>query len=479
MSASNIITASVDLARGVRLVRLGRLFASGDKSAHTISVTVLNDGAAADLSGQTVKGYFIRADDATVTINGTLSGNVATVTLPNSCYAVSGHFQLIIKALSTNVNTAIFWADGTITRSSTDIIVDPDHIIPSLEELLAKLDDMDAAETAANTAAAAANTAATTANTAASTATTAAGTANTAATAASAAAQQVTDAIIPDLSDVTTNTIAAGLNASVIIDTDDEGTPHNPKLTFNIPRGADGQGDVESVDGISPVNGDVTLPVMTGATSSANGAAGKVPAPSAGDEDKYLSGAGTWEDIPDTYVLPTAGADTKGGVRIGSGLHMGGATGETLSVPEFGRATAVSAGTAGLVPAPAAGDQLKFLRGDKSWVTIEGGGGSGGYTRVSCTAELSHWTGSDQTGWTAVMQLTTTNEYAYGYFIPLRCGQELLTSPLDFELDNAGNVIMTTATKPRGAIEIEGLIFKYTALTPTTMLEEEVFEEEP
>ena len=37
--------------------------------------------------------------------------------------------------------------------------------------------------------------------------------------------------------------------------------------------------------------------VFTGATSVAGGAAGKVPAPSAGDENKFLCGNGTWTAI--------------------------------------------------------------------------------------------------------------------------------------------------------------------------------------
>lgn len=43
------------------------------------------------------------------------------------------------------------------------------------------------------------------------------------------------------------------------------------------------------------LNGDYSS--FTGATSSANGAAGLVPAPSSGDEDKVLAGDGTWKTI--------------------------------------------------------------------------------------------------------------------------------------------------------------------------------------
>ena len=423
MSASNIITATVDLARGVQLHRLGRLFASGDKAAHTISVTVLQDGAAADLSGQTVKGYFIRADDATVTFDGTLSGNVASVTLPNSCYAVAGHFQIIVKALSTNVNTAIFYGDGAVTRSSTDIIVDPDHIVPSLEELLAMLDDMEAAAEAANDAADAADTAAGSANSAATSATTAAASATTAASAASAAAQQVTDAIIPDLSDVTTNTIAAGQNASVVIDTDDEGTPHNPKVTFNIPRGADGAGSIETVDGISPINGNVALPVMQGTNGSAAGAAGKVPAPATTDAGKFLKANGTWA-MPPTYV----GADQS------------------------------DPGVPGLVPSAPSADRLKFLRGDGTWVAAGGGGGGASAAYIGATITVNDWEMifdvelSKNYGYS----VTVAGELAGGYFIPqFVSGRENLMDDIYCKIDSS-KIIFATNKVPAGTIQIYG-----------------------
>ena len=74
----------------------------------------------------------------------------------------------------------------------------------------------------------------------------------------------------------------------------------------------------------------VNIPNMTGATASAAGKDGLVPAPSAGAQTKYLRGDGTW-----------AG--------------------------EFTGATSSAAGTAGLVKKPAAGDQAKYLRGDGTW----------------------------------------------------------------------------------------------------------------
>ena len=59
----------------------------------------------------------------------------------------------------------------------------------------------------------------------------------------------------------------------------------------------------------SGANATITIgaDAMTGATSSTAGAAGVVPAPAAGDEDKVLSGAGTWVNQP---AMPTVNDGT-------------------------------------------------------------------------------------------------------------------------------------------------------------------------
>lgn len=282
MSASNIINVKTDLALGVQKHRLGRLFAANDKLAHTINVTVLQDGAAADLSGQTITAYFIRQDEATVTVNGTLSGNVATVNLPSACYAKPGYFSLIIKA-SGDVSTAIFWADGTITRTSTDIIVDPEHIVPSLEELLAQISVM-------QTATAAANTAAGTANTAAGNADTKAGLADTAAATANAAAAKI------DNMTVSASGLAAGESPAATI-TEVSGHKH---IAFAIPKGDKGEkgdkGDPGSIDNVSAE----TIPMSaTDSTTVAQAiaAAGKV---------ETVAGVGV---ASGTKNVPLTGAD--------------------------------------------------------------------------------------------------------------------------------------------------------------------------
>lgn len=103
---------------------------------------------------------------------------------------------------------------------------------------------------------------------------------------------------------------------------------------------------------------DTTYSDFTGATSLQAGTAGLVPAPTTADPDKFLKGDGTWDTPTDT----TYSAGTN--VQISAGNVIS-ATDTTYSA--FTGATSGAAGTAGLVPAPAAGDQNKVLKGDGTW----------------------------------------------------------------------------------------------------------------
>lgn len=165
---------------------------------------------------------------------------------------------------------------------------------------------------------------------------------------------------------------------------------------------------------------------MGAASASAAGKAGLVPAPAAGAQGKYLRGDGTWQTPPNT-TYAKANTSTLGLVMIGyaengknypveldgsgkmfvnvpwtdtnttygvvgangsTGLVKNGSTVTNASgytacpivsgVPYYKdtnttyanmkAATASAAGAAGLVPAPAAGEQTSFLRGDGIWV---------------------------------------------------------------------------------------------------------------
>lgn len=188
MSIACNLRYQADLSRGIEATRMTHLLASGDQGAHTVEVEVLDGGRPVDLTGMSVSGGFLRADDTTVLLTGTVSGNVARVTLPQACYRVRGACSLAIRLTDGAETSTVFWGQGSITRVTSDAVVDTESRIPSLHELLSRIDQLTQATSAATAATASANSAAAQASAAVSSASTAAGAANTARAQADAAA---------------------------------------------------------------------------------------------------------------------------------------------------------------------------------------------------------------------------------------------------------------------------------------------------
>lgn len=176
-----------DLTKPLKVQTLHGLFFSADNAANLIGAEVFNGGVPAALSGTCI-GYAIRADGGTLAITGTVSGNKASIILPTSAYVIEGALDIVIKVVSGSVKTTVGACRGYVHRATTDTIIDPGHVIPSMEELLALIEPMEQGTAAANAAAASANTAATNANNKASAANTAATNANNAASTANTAA---------------------------------------------------------------------------------------------------------------------------------------------------------------------------------------------------------------------------------------------------------------------------------------------------
>lgn len=192
----------------------------------------------------------------------------------------------------------------------------------------------------------------------------------------------------------------------------------------NYPVALDGSGKMYV--NVPWTDTNTTYSNMGAATSSAAGKAGLVPAPAAGKQASFLRGDGTWV-VPTNTTYAKADTSTLGLVMIGyaengknypveldssgkmyvnvpwtdtnttygvvgangsTGLVKNGSTVTSASgytacpivsgVPYYKdtnttyanmeAATASAAGAAGLVPAPAAGEQTSFLRGDGTWV---------------------------------------------------------------------------------------------------------------
>lgn len=191
----------------------------------------------------------------------------------------------------------------------------------------------------------------------------------------------------------------------------------------NYPVALDGNGKMYV--NVPWTDTNTTYTNMGAASASAAGEAGLVPAPAAGAQGKYLRGDGTWQTPPNT-TYAKANTSTLGLVMIGyaengknypveldgsgkmfvnvpwtdtnttygvvgangsTGLVKNGSTVTNASgytacpivsgVPYYKdtnttyanmkAATASAAGAEGLVPAPAAGTQTSFLRGDGTW----------------------------------------------------------------------------------------------------------------
>ena len=101
--------------------------------------------------------------------------------------------------------------------------------------------------------------------------------------------------------------------------------------TITYTKGDGGTGTITTQDT------NTTYSNMKGATSSAAGTAGLVPAPAAGKQTSFLRGDGTWVVPTNTTYSNMTGADSD------------------------------TAGKSGLVPAPSAGASNRYLRSDGTW----------------------------------------------------------------------------------------------------------------
>ncbi|MBQ1779224.1 MAG: hypothetical protein IIZ93_13805 [Acidaminococcaceae bacterium] len=128
-----------DLKEPVKVRYLDGNIFSADNSGNLIGVNVFDDGEPASLSGS-VSASVIRADGNTVAVTGTLSGNQVSIVLPQAAYAVPGVISIVIKLTSGTDITTLCAVVANVYMSTTDTVVDPGTIIPSVETLIAAID---------------------------------------------------------------------------------------------------------------------------------------------------------------------------------------------------------------------------------------------------------------------------------------------------------------------------------------------------
>lgn len=93
--------------------RLGK----DDAGANRFGVRVFRNGVAESLSGSSCKAVFTNAEGTKIALDsaGTVSGNEAYVTLPDSCYEVPGRFTLAIRLEGGSVKDTVRIVDGTVS----------------------------------------------------------------------------------------------------------------------------------------------------------------------------------------------------------------------------------------------------------------------------------------------------------------------------------------------------------------------------
>lgn len=336
MSIVTNLRYTANLDKGVTMTPITPSFLGGDQEAHRFVIDCYrqNSREAVDLSGVGVTGYFIRADGVTIPIVGETENNQASVLLPAACYAKQGRFSLVIK-LSLDDGTAdsiatVFWGEGAVSRSRTDVVIDPDSVIPSLEELLAQIQAMEIATEAANASANNANQAATDAtNTANAAAASAQATAEAAATQAveiatakgDEAVQVATDkgneavqiateqveaqnqAIAKIAADLLTKAPAIECEASgSLVTVTDAAAQPAVQLVTHIEPVQEGEGD-PSPDNVRPISGWDKVTAQRAGKNLAN-----VP-----ETITFTQGVSIWSDTPaGSYIVSCANTSTTG-----------------------------------------------------------------------------------------------------------------------------------------------------------------------
>lgn len=124
-----------DMKEAVKVRYLDGNVFSADSAGNLIGVNVFDGGSPASLSG-TVSGSIIRADGVTVFATGSLSGEKASVVMPSAAYAVPGPISIVIKLTTGGAVITLCAVVANVYQSSTDAIVDPGTIIPSVQALI-------------------------------------------------------------------------------------------------------------------------------------------------------------------------------------------------------------------------------------------------------------------------------------------------------------------------------------------------------
>lgn len=201
-------------------------------------------------------------------------------------------------------------------------------------------------------------------------------------------------------------------------------------IEFGIPKGQKGdKGDPGSIDNAFAVNIEMS---PTDSTTISQAISGKV------DNNQGAGNAGKALGIDDTGAVvpvPFSGDDFTGATASNDGVHGyvpaplagdqgkflkgDGTWGEVADPDVFTGATASTNGTTGLVPAPSAGDQSKVLTGDGTWAVSPGAKVYAKTVTVTNTSGSYTQTFTDEniTADMKAVELEVSHDYVFGDLI--------------------------------------------------------------
>ena len=130
----------VDMMKPKAEIVWDALASVGDAGAHKICVMTQENGKPIDLTGCTAQLLVQRQDEATRYLNADFDASgYACATLDKSCYEVVGRLQCTMQIKGENqsvISVARIYL--LVSKAGGDIVIDPTHVVPNLNELLAQ-----------------------------------------------------------------------------------------------------------------------------------------------------------------------------------------------------------------------------------------------------------------------------------------------------------------------------------------------------
>ena len=110
---------------------------TGESEAHTFRIYGWNGSARIPFSG-TVTATFLAGNNVVVPLTGSIDNGEAVVTLTGACYAVEGRFILSVYVAENGVSICVYCGVGVVTGTNSDAAYDPEHLIPSVADLISQ-----------------------------------------------------------------------------------------------------------------------------------------------------------------------------------------------------------------------------------------------------------------------------------------------------------------------------------------------------